>query len=97
MPRSSRLNKPGIHIGCSTFGFLVPSNLFAVTSLKQIAGIAEKVTKDAALAAESTALAKEVNDATRQYAIVEHPTYGKVYAFEVALEAKGKINLINSL
>ena len=67
----------------STFGFLVPSNLFAVTSLKQITEIAQEVAKDAALAAESTALAKEVNDAIRQYAIVEHPKYGKVYAFEV--------------
>jgi len=26
---------------------------------------------------------KEVNDAIQQYAIVEHPKYGKVYAFEV--------------
>jgi meiotically up-regulated gene 157 (Mug157) protein len=67
----------------TTFQFLVPSNLFAVTSLKQIAEIAQKVTKDALLAAESTALAKEVNDAIQQYAIVEHPKHGKVYAFEV--------------
>lgn len=67
----------------STFGFLVPSNLFAVTSLKQIAEIAEKVTNDAALAADSRALAKEVSDAIQKYAIVHHPTYGKVYAFEV--------------
>jgi len=67
----------------TTFSFLVPSNLFAVTSLKQIAEIAQEVVKDAALAAESTALAKEVNYAIQQYAIVEHPKYGKVYAFEV--------------
>ena len=67
----------------TTFSFLVPSNLFAVTSLKQIAEIAQEVVKDAALAAESTALAKEVNDAIQQYAIVEHPKHGKVYAFEV--------------
>jgi len=67
----------------TTFSFLVPSNLFAVTSLKQIAEIAQEVVKDAALAAECTALAKEVNDAIQQYAIVEHPKYGKVYAFEV--------------
>ena len=67
----------------TTFQFLVPSNFFAVTSLKQIAEIAQEVVKDAALTAESTALAKEVNDAIQQYAIVEHPKYGKVYAFEV--------------
>ncbi|MCE5178233.1 MAG: glycoside hydrolase family 125 protein [Porphyromonadaceae bacterium] len=67
----------------TTFQFLVPSNLFAVTSLKQIAEIARKVTKDAALASAATTLAKEVSDAIQKYAIVEHPKYGKVYAFEV--------------
>lgn len=67
----------------TTFQFLVPSNLFAVTSLKQIAEIAQKVTKDAALATAATTLAKEVSDAIQKYAIVPHPKYGKVYAFEV--------------
>lgn len=67
----------------STFGFLVPSNLFAVTSLRQLAEISSKVTNDPSLAADSKALAKEVSDAIEKYAIVEHPTHGKVYAFEV--------------
>ncbi|MFA5650731.1 MAG: glycoside hydrolase family 125 protein [Proteiniphilum sp.] len=67
----------------TTFQFLVPSNLFAVTSLKQVAEIAKKVTNDAALAEESSALAEEVATAIQKHAIVEHPTYGKVYAFEV--------------
>ncbi|NLY24085.1 MAG: glycoside hydrolase family 125 protein [Bacteroidales bacterium] len=67
----------------STFGFLVPSNFFAVTSLKQIAEIAEKVTNDMSLVAESNALAEEVSDALQKYAVVQHPKYGKVYAFEV--------------
>lgn len=67
----------------TTFGFLVPSNMFAVTSLKQLAEISEKVTKDASFAAECKALANEVDSAIKKYAIVEHPKYGKVYAFEV--------------
>lgn len=67
----------------TTFQFLVPSNLFAVTSLRQIAEISEKVTNDAALASESKALANEVEEAIKKYAIVEHPKYGRVYAFEV--------------
>lgn len=67
----------------TTFLFLVPSNLFAVTSLKQIAEIAQHVTKDAALAEAATSLAAEVQEAIQKYAIVEHPKYGKVYAFEV--------------
>lgn len=67
----------------STFGFLVPSNMFAVVSLKQLAEIADKVTKDAAFAKECTALATEVQDAINKYAIFNHPKYGKIYAFEV--------------
>lgn len=67
----------------TTFQFLVPSNFFAVTSLNQIAEIAEKVIKDSALAAESKALADEVHNALKKYAVFEHPKYGKVYAFEV--------------
>ena len=67
----------------STYGFLVPSNLFAITSLKQLAEISEKVTADKTFAAECLALATEVQNAINQYAILTHPKYGKVYAFEV--------------
>lgn len=67
----------------STFGFLVPSNLFAIVSLKQLAEISDKVTSDTAFAKECLALSKEVQDAINKYAIVNHPKYGKVYAFEV--------------
>lgn len=67
----------------TTFQFLVPSNVFAITSLKQMAEIAEKVKKNNSLAQEARALAKEVDEAVKKYAIVEHPKYGKVYAFEV--------------
>ncbi len=67
----------------TTYGFLIPSNLFAVTSLRQLAEISTKVTSDKAFADKCTALAKEVEAAIQKYAIVNHPKYGKVYAFEV--------------
>lgn len=67
----------------TTFQFLIPSNFFAVKSLKQVAEIAQKVTNDSNLAAKSLALAKEVEEAIKKYAIVEHPKHGKIYAFEV--------------
>ena len=53
------------------FSFLVPSNLFAVTSLRQLAEMAETILNDAGMAAEARALAKEVETALRQYAIVD--------------------------
>jgi len=67
----------------STYGFLIPSNLFAVTSLRQIAEICNKVTGNKDFAVKCLALAKEVEDAIKKYAIVNHPKYGKIYAFEV--------------
>ena len=67
----------------TTYGFLIPSNLFAVTSLRQLAEISTKVTNDKAFSDKCIALAKEVETAIQKYAIVNHPKYGKVYAFEV--------------
>lgn len=67
----------------TTFGFLVPSNLFAITSLRQLAEISKKVTKDVSFEQECLALADEVEVAVKKHAIVEHPTRGQIYAFEV--------------
>lgn len=67
----------------STFQFLVPSNFFAVTSLRKAAEILEKVNKNTILAKECITLADEVENALKKYAIYNHPKYGKIYAFEV--------------
>ena len=67
----------------STFLFIVPSNFMAVSSLRKAAEILNKVNADATLAADCTALADEVSTALEQYAVVDHPKYGKIYAYEV--------------
>nr|WP_321356078.1 glycoside hydrolase family 125 protein [uncultured Draconibacterium sp.] len=67
----------------STYGFLIPSNLFAVVSLRQLAEISSEVTGDKAFARTCVVFADEVEEAIKEYAIVEHPKYGTVYAFEV--------------
>ena len=67
----------------TTFLFLVPSNFFAVTSLRKAAEILTKVNGQAALAAECTELAAEVETALKKYATYNHPEYGTIYAFEV--------------
>lgn len=67
----------------TTFLFLVPSNFMAVSSLRKAAEILSKVNADATLAADCTALADEVSTALEQYAVVDHPKYGKIYAYEV--------------
>lgn len=65
------------------YGFLVPSNFFAVVSLQQAAEMVNALHHDAALANACSSLAKEVQTALQQYAVVNHPQFGKVYAFEV--------------
>ena len=65
------------------YGFLVPSNMFAVTSLRQLAEIESKVLHHDDFARECRALADEVETALQKYAVVEHPKYGKIYAYEV--------------
>lgn len=67
----------------TTYGYLIPSNMFAITSLNEIATICKKVTGNQTLANKCTSLANEVKAAVHKYAIVQHPKYGKVYAFEV--------------
>eukprot|EP01133_Synstelium_polycarpum_P003165 gene3165-3618_t len=65
------------------FPFLIPSNFFAVSSLKQASEMVTAIFKDTTLAAELTKLALEVEAAIQKYGIVNHPEYGKIYAFEV--------------
>ena len=67
----------------TTFDFLVPSNFFAVTSLRKAAEILMEVNKNKELAKECKTLANEVEKALKKYAVVEHPEFGKIYAFEV--------------
>lgn len=67
----------------SLFGFLVPSNLFAITSLRQLAEMMRVIKKDQAFAIKCEEFANEVEAAVNKYAIIEHPEFGKVYAFEV--------------
>jgi meiotically up-regulated gene 157 (Mug157) protein len=65
------------------YGFLIPSNLFAVVSLKQMSEILTTVYNDKSLATQCESLANEVDEAIKKYAIKEHLNYGKIYAFEV--------------
>lgn len=67
----------------TVFSFLVPSNFFAVVSLRQAAEILRLIKGDENLAKEMEALALEVRQALQKHAIVDHETYGKVYAYEI--------------
>jgi hypothetical protein len=66
-----------------TYPFLIPSNLFAVVSLRQLAEIAESVLSKADFALECRALAAQVEQAVNTHAKAERRGYGTVYAYEV--------------
>ncbi len=67
----------------TTLQYLVPSNFFAVSSLRKAAEILDAVNKKPVIAKECKELAKEVETALKKYAVYNHPKYGKIYAFEV--------------
>lgn len=75
------------------YPYLIPSNFFAVISLKQAAEMVNAVFTDPKLASELTALATEVEQALQKYATVNHPQFGKIYAFEV--DGFGNHNLMD--
>ncbi|MDO5345918.1 MAG: glycoside hydrolase family 125 protein [Lachnospiraceae bacterium] len=66
-----------------TYGYLVPSNMFAVVVLGYLEEIAGQVLKDRALAEEARKLKDEIYEGIENYAITVKEEYGEVYAYEV--------------
>lgn len=67
----------------TTFPFLVPSNHFAVVSLRQLAEMMTELHGNRVFAGECLSLAQEVQGALLAHALVQHPVHGDVWAYEV--------------
>ena len=65
-----------------TYGYLVPANMFAVVVLGHIASFAQHMYHDVALAEDAITLLNEIERGIQQHAIVRHPHYGLIYAYE---------------
>ena len=65
------------------YPFLIPSNMFAIVSLRQMSEILKKVYGDKEFANECSVFADEVDSALKEYAISGHLHFGKVYAYEI--------------
>lgn len=65
-----------------TYGYLTASNMFAVVVLGYMAEMLRTVCGNETLAAECESLRAELEEGIRRFAIVEHPTYGSIYACE---------------
>jgi len=77
----------------TVFSFLIPSNFFAVVSLKQASEMMAAIVKDTSTSNELTALANEVEAALKEHAVVNHPKHSQVYAYEV--NGFGSYNLMD--
>ncbi|MDO4284381.1 MAG: glycoside hydrolase family 125 protein [Eubacteriales bacterium] len=70
------------------YGYLVPSNMMAAVSLEEAAELLEGVFGEKELAGECRALQREITEGIEKYGVVEHPEYGKIYAYET--DGKGR-------
>lgn len=76
-----------------TYGYLVPANMFAVVVLGYLSEILREIYCDETTAQEAEALKTEIQDGIDHFAIVDHPKYGKLYAYET--DGMGNYNLMD--
>ena len=67
----------------TVYPFLIPSNLFALSSLRSLRTILTAMKMEQTLSDACFALENELIDALNKYAVVSHPVYGDVFAYEV--------------
>jgi len=65
------------------YPFLIPSNLFALSSLRNLRTLLETIGKGKELIQSCFALESDLVKALGEFAIVNHHTYGQVFAYEV--------------
>ena len=75
------------------FGYLIPSNMFAVVCLSYVARIAEDIYKDRALSQEANTLRQEIEFGIETYGVYRDPDLGPVYAYET--DGFGNFNLMD--
>ncbi|MFD1954915.1 glycoside hydrolase family 125 protein [Paenibacillus thailandensis] len=76
-----------------TFGYLIPSNMFAAVALGYLEEIARDVLKDDYLAAWASRLEEEIRYGIETYGVYRHPEFGDIYAYET--DGFGHYNLMD--
>ncbi|MDO4274052.1 MAG: glycoside hydrolase family 125 protein [Eubacteriales bacterium] len=96
------LTKPGIGLIWSgfrpsddacTYGYLIPSNMFAVTVLHYLAEIAQEIYHESDFSQQAGQLAEDVDTAIEKYGITATEEFGEIYAYEV--DGYGQFNLMD--
>ncbi|MCA0455103.1 MAG: glycoside hydrolase family 125 protein [Chloroflexi bacterium] len=75
------------------FGYLVPANMFAVVILGRVVEFATDIYHDAVLASTAKKLREDIQFGIQTYAVVNHPRYGRMYAYET--DGYGNDNLMD--
>ena len=65
-----------------TYGYLIPSNMFAVVVLGYLSELAQEVLNDRKLAESAQNLRKEIHKAIEKYGHTKTEEFGEVYAYE---------------
>lgn len=76
-----------------TYGYLIPSNMFAVVVLGYMEEIFSEVYKDETLELKANNLKIEIEEGINKFGIIHHEEYGDIYAYEV--DGNGNINLMD--
>lgn len=76
-----------------TYGYLVPSNMFAVVVLGYLEEIADEIFNDVKLKNEAEALKNEIYEGIETYGITRTEEFGTVYAYET--DGYGQYNLMD--
>ena len=66
----------------ATYQFDIPDNLFAVSSLRHLAEMADALMPGDKLASDARSLADQVDAGIKAFGIVDDPKFGKIYAYE---------------
>jgi len=75
------------------YGYLIPSNMFAVVVLGYIEEFAKVIFNDAGLEEEAKKLKEEIQKGIEQYGIVHDDIFGDIYAYET--DGLGHYNLMD--
>ena len=76
-----------------TYGYLIPSNMFAAVVLGYLEEIEEAVYHNKQMQTEAACLRQQIEEGIGRYGIVETEDYGKIYAYEV--DGFGQYNLMD--
>lgn len=75
------------------YGYLLPSNMFAVVALRYLEEIEDVIYNNGKLKKEAGDLRKEIEKGIEEYGIVKKEGYGEIYAYEV--DGFGHYNLMD--